>query len=568
MSEGGSVGDLVAAFLGRCRPGRAFGVISIHNMPMLDALARRGEIDFVPARSEGGAVNMADAYARVSGRLGVAFSSTGTAAGNACGALVEAATAGTPLLHLTGQVEARHLDRGRGCLHEARDQLGMLASVGKGALRAASPEGVPGALREAAERALAPPAGPVSVEIPIDVQAAPAPAPGPEGAAPAPAGAPAGAVDGAAMDRLVEAIRGRRRVMLWLGGGARGHEGAAARLAGLGLGLVTSVQGRGVDAGCPGRTLGSFNLQPAVEGLYRSCDAMVVAGSRLRSNETLDHSLALPRPLCVIDVDASARDRAYRADHFVEGDAGAALEALADGLEGAGFAPDPGFGGDLLRAREEAEAGLRAALGPYEAMLDAVAAAGPRGFVWVRDVTLSNTMWGNRLPMLGGSRMGVHAAGGGIGQGLPMAVGAALAAGDTSAAGRALLLAGDGGFAVTLGELATAVEAGARVTVLLMNDGGYGVIRNIQDARYGGRRRYADILAPDFGRLCGAYGVPHRVVRDLRGFGEALDGAMAVDGPAVVEVDMAGVGGFARPFAGPPARPDGAAAAGGAAGAG
>lgn len=83
----------------------AFGVISIHNMPILDAFASRGNIRFVMARGEAGAANMADAYARTSGGLGVCLTSTGTAAGNAAGALVEALTAGTPLLHLTGQIE-------------------------------------------------------------------------------------------------------------------------------------------------------------------------------------------------------------------------------------------------------------------------------------------------------------------------------------------------------------------------------------------------------------------------------------------------------------------------------
>ncbi len=107
------VGDVVAAFLEACGVRIAFGVISIHNMPILDAVARRGAIRFVPSRGEAGAVNMADAGARVTGSLGVAVTSTGTAAGNAAGARVEAQTAGTPLLHLTGQIEVPYLDRGR-----------------------------------------------------------------------------------------------------------------------------------------------------------------------------------------------------------------------------------------------------------------------------------------------------------------------------------------------------------------------------------------------------------------------------------------------------------------------
>ena len=553
MSETMTVGDAVAVFLERCGVERAFGVISIHNMPILDALLRREQICFVPARSEGGAVNMADGYARVSGGLGVAFSSTGTAAGNACGALVEAATAGTPLLHVTGQIDTPHLDRGRGYLHEARDQLGMLGAVGKGAFRVAAPETVSATLREAALAAMTPPTGPVSVEIPVDVQAAGAGA----DLALDPLPIEPRRAQGDEIDELAQRLNGCGRVMLWLGGGARGLEAEVERLAGLGLGIVTSVQGRGVDGRCAGQSLGAFNLQPPVEAFYATCDAMIVVGSRLRSNETLNYSLNLPRPLFQVDVDPAAENRSYRVDHFVCGDACDVLDGLAGRLEQSGFRPDPGFGRDLHEAREAAEKGLRAMLGPYEAMLDAVCAAGDAW--WVRDITLSNTMWGNRLPALDGSRKGVHAAGGGIGQGLPMAIGASLAARDLPSPGpdKALLLAGDGGFAVTLGELATAAQENADIVILLMNDGGYGVIRNIQDARYGGRRAYADILAPDFGALCGAYGISHRAVQDLSGLGEILREAMATSGPEVIEIDMAAVGDFARPFAGPPARHDG-----------
>src|SRR5262249_1324711 len=83
-------GDLVAHALAAMGVTRVLGGISIHNMPILDAIARHNRIRFVPARSEAGAMNMADAYARVSRSLGVVITSTGTAAGNAAGSQVEA----------------------------------------------------------------------------------------------------------------------------------------------------------------------------------------------------------------------------------------------------------------------------------------------------------------------------------------------------------------------------------------------------------------------------------------------------------------------------------------------
>ena len=172
MSNTTTVGELIAAFLEQCGVKTAFGVISIHNMPILDAIHNRGKIRYVGARGEAGAVNMADGLARVSGGLGVAFTSTGTAAGNAAGAMVEALTAGTALLHVTGQIETEYLDRDLAYIHEAPDQLSMLQSISKAAYRVRSVETALPTIREAVRVAQTAPSGPVSVEIPIDIQAA------------------------------------------------------------------------------------------------------------------------------------------------------------------------------------------------------------------------------------------------------------------------------------------------------------------------------------------------------------------------------------------------------------
>ena len=103
MSEMITVGEAIARTLEQYNVEAIYGVISIHNLPIADAVGQRGNIRFVPARGEAGSVTMADAHGRFSG-LGVALTSTGAGAGNAVGALVEAMNACTPLLHLTGQV--------------------------------------------------------------------------------------------------------------------------------------------------------------------------------------------------------------------------------------------------------------------------------------------------------------------------------------------------------------------------------------------------------------------------------------------------------------------------------
>ena len=545
MSDQAAVGDIVAAFLECCGVETAFGVISIHNMPILDAIGRRGKIRFVPARGEAGAGNMADAHARVGGGLGVFVTSTGTGAGNAVGAMVEAQTAGTPLLHLTGQIETAHLDRDRAYIHEARDQLGMLTAVSKAAFRVRSAETALGTLKAAVRTAFTAPSGPVSVEIPIDIQEAKIPWPQDLD----PHGVETPAPTSAALDRLADNLARAKRPLLWLGGGSRHAGSAAARLADMGFGIVTSVQGRGILPEDHPRSLGAFTMAPAVEAFYRTADAMLVAGSRLRGNETLKYKLKLPQPLYQIDADPRSDGRCYPNAQFVHGDSAVALSGLADRLAGR-LDVDPDFGDDLAAARRQAEQGLRDTLGPYAQLVDALQNVAGRSFVWVRDVTISNSTWGNRALRISGPRDGVHALGGGIGQCLPMGIGAALAAQGR----KTFCLVGDGGFQLSLGELATAAQERADIVLLVMNSRGYGVIKNIQDARFGGRKYYADLLTPDFAEVCAAVGVPYMRLENLDNAAGALSEAAAVDGPALVEVDMAAVGDFAQPFAGPPVR--------------
>jgi acetolactate synthase-1/2/3 large subunit len=552
-----TVGELVARFLEQCGVKVAFGVISIHNMPMLDALHRRGRIHFVPARGEAGACNMADAAARVSGVLGVCVTSTGTGAGNAAGALVEALTAGTPLLHLTGQIESDFIDRDLGFIHEAPAQLAMLQAVGKGALRIRNTDTALATLREAVRLAFTPPCGPVSIEIPIDVQASLLPLPADLAPLwPAPV-QPATAE----VDALAARLLDKRRPLLWLGGGARGAGAAVARFVAMGWGVVTSVQGRGILPEDHPASLGAYNLQKPAEALYQSCDAMLVVGSRLRSNETLRYQLKLPAVLYRIDANALAHNRGYRSDYFVQGDALATLHALADRLEGR-MAQDPALLPDVQRARQQAVAHVNGTLGPYQALQDGLAAQAAQavqngsGLWWVRDITLSNSMWGNRAPQLDHPRAGVHALGGGIGQGLAMAIGASVADRLHGLGRKTVALVGDGGFMLNVGELACAAQERAAMVLLLMNDGGYGVIKNIQDDLYGSRHCYVDLHTPDFAQLCASLQVAHLRLSGPEHCAAVLAQAWALDGPVVVEVDMRAWGPFAVKFAGPILRKD------------
>ncbi|WP_089399911.1 thiamine pyrophosphate-binding protein [Noviherbaspirillum humi] len=544
-----TVGCAIAAFLEQCGVKAAFGVISIHNMPILDAFGERGRIRFIPARGEAGGTNMADAYARTTNSLGVCLTSTGTAAGNASGAMVEALTAGTPLLHLTGQIECQYLDQNLSYIHEAPDQLTMLKAVSKAAFRVRSVDTALSTVKLAVQTALTAPTGPVSVEIPIDIQAALIDMPADLSPLPVPRQQPAEP----ALDALAERLAKAKRPLLWLGGGSRGAGAQVKRLLDMGFGVVTTTQGRGVVPEDDPRSLGAFTLQKPVEQFYQTCDAMLVVGSRLRGNETLKYELRLPQPLYRIDADPAAEGRCYPSDFFVSGDAELALKGLADRLEGR-MKTDPAFIGDLGKARDASVASLVDGLGPYSELVSQLQQAAGRHFNWVRDVTVSNSTWGNRYLRIFDPHAGVHALGGGIGQGLAMGIGAAVGAAVTGSGKKTFCLSGDGGFILNLGELATAVQEQADMVIVLMNDKGYGVIKNIQDAQYGGRRHYVDLHTPDYALMSQALNFGHKRIGNLADIGAGLKAAAEAKGPFMLEIDMLSIGSFKTIFAGPPVK--------------
>ena len=307
MSEMITVGDAIARTLEQYQVEAIYGVISIHNLPIADAVGQRGNIRFVPARGEAGSVTMADAHGRFSG-LGVALTSTGAGAGNAVGALVEAMNACTPLLHLTGQVEKAWLDADTGFIHETRDQLTFLKASSKRAYRISNANQAIAILHKAIQDAQTPPCGPVSVEIPIDIQGAKIPLSLVTKPV-KPASVPA--VDTGMVDALWAQLKQAKQPLLWLGGGALGSADAVKTLADAGITVISSTHARGVLPDSHRASLRAFHNSPSVEALIAQCDFTLVAGSRLRSNETRSWTLELPSPRVQIDIDPAAASRNY-----------------------------------------------------------------------------------------------------------------------------------------------------------------------------------------------------------------------------------------------------------------
>lgn len=541
-----NVGDLVAEFIHQLGIEVVFGVVSIHNIPMVDGLGRRNTVRFVGGRGEMGAGHMADGYARARRGLGCFITSTGPGAANAPGALVEARFGSSPVLHLTGQTATMNLDKEQGAVHDVPNQLAMLASVSKRAYRVRSAESAFGTLLKAATEAMTPPMGPVSVEIPIDVQRAKIERPDQLDNLVLPVPAP-DAGDAVSLDAIAEMAAHAKRPMLWCGTGARYAGQSVERLAAMGFGVVTSVNGRAVIPENHPMTLGAFNAVPTVEKLNDDVDLMIVAGGRMRGHETRDLHLKLPKKRVHIDIDPEAFGRTYNADHYHVGEVGAALSALADRLDGRlEVAPD--WRQTIASTREKVHADFQSTLGPYVNFPKIMREAMPDDAYWVRDITISNTIWGNRYLPLSAPEQNIYPVGAAIGPGYQMGIGAAMA--DPSR--KAIAMTGDGGFYLNMTELWTAAQEKADVVIMVMNDQGYGIIKDIQDTLYGGRHYAADPVGPDLEGLAKLADMPFWRISGQDELGPKLKEAIAVDGPALVEVDMKKIGAYPPYFVAPP----------------
>lgn len=541
MSDKITVGEAITRTLESYGVLAMYGIISIHNLPIADAVGQRDKIRFIPARGEAGAVTMADADGRFSG-LGVALTSTGAGAGNAVGALVEAMNAGTPLLHITGQVEKAYLDADVGFIHETKDQMGFLSACSKRAYRVSSPQQAIPVLHKAIKEAQTPPCGPVSIEIPIDIQGASISL---SALTPAVNVQRDNSVNKTQLDALVRNLIEAQYPVLWVGGGALQCADAVKSLADEGILVISTTHGRGILPDSHLRSLRAFHNSPSVEALLEQSDLLIVAGSRLRSNETRTWSLSLPQHKVQIDIDPAAANRNYQFDDFIQGDCYTVLGALAQQIAGK-RQRNEAWDAKVVQAVAEAEAALRKQSGAYATLSDTLDKVMPADALLVRDITVSGSVWGSRLFRAHAPLCNIHSLAGAIGMGLSMAIGSAIANPQRKVVG----LVGDGGLMLGVGELATMAQEQVNLTLLVMNDGGYGVMRGIQDKYFSGRQYFNQLLSPSFTMMAESMGMRSWKVEHESQFMEILSEAVNYAGPSVVEVDMLKVGPLH--FAGPP----------------
>ncbi|WP_329128461.1 thiamine pyrophosphate-binding protein [Streptomyces caniferus] len=539
-------GDLVVESLAALGAGTVFGLPGQHALGVFDAL-RRSALRYVGLRVENNAGFAADAYARTTHGVAPLLVSTGPGALMTLAALQEAAAGSAAVLAIGSQVPLAGMGGGRhGYLHELTDQSASFRGVVKSVHTARTASQIPSAVAAAWESALSAPHGPVWLEIPQDVLLAEADVPPVSELAVRPKELlPRPELIAAAATRLTEA---RRPVILAGGGVVRA--GAEAELLALAEQLrapvATTFGGKGAFPWEHPLSLQSWLEDRYTTTFLEDADTLLVVGSGLGELSSNYHTF---RPLGrVVQIEADlGKLESNHAALGIHADARAALAALVKEVgerepRDAGRAEDAGAPGpragavgpptpeaavsDLLARVRDRIAGQHLDL--EQQVLASVRDALPDGAVSCWDMTiLAYWAWSAFDPRRTNALHSAQGAGG-LGYGFPAALGAAVA----DPARPVLAVSGDGGAMYSIAELATARQYDLPVTWLIVDDGGYGILREYMTDAFGAPTA-TELTRPDFVALAESFGVPAvRTAPDrLR---TDLAAALAAPGPSVV----------------------------------
>ena len=463
----------------------AFGLPGVHNLAAWKGFPGSG-VRLVGVRHEQTAGYAADGYARATGRLGVALTTTGPGASNVVTAVGEAWSCHTPLLVLATDIPSTARVPGvfRGVLHETTDQASFFAPVTKAQVRVERAEDLHDVVVRAGRLAMLHPRRPVYVEVPTDFLSAAVPSPVPETSLPP--------TRGFLPDR--EAFpRPFSRPLVWAGGGATASgagplvEDLCRRL---GAPLLTSYGGRGLLPPDSPFLVPLPPHAPEAGALWDAADLVVVVGSDLDGMNT--QGFRQPRPPWVVTVDLGHPVN-LEPDVHLPVDAVTGLTLLLEQL------PEGDREPWAERPTRDAYAG------PELEFLQALESGLTEDTVVVADMCVPG-YWFGGFGRVGRPRGLAYPVGWGtLGFGFPAGLGAALS-------GRpAVAVVGDGGFLFACGDLATAAQEGIPLTTVLVDDGGYGMLA-YDFTKDGEQPLGCDLEPPDFVALARAFRVDAREV--------------------------------------------------------
>jgi acetolactate synthase-1/2/3 large subunit len=510
-----------------------FGLPGVHNLAFWSAEPDSGgsadapgrTVRIVGVRHEQACVYAADGYARATGRLGVALTTTGPGAMNALAAFGEAAVSGVPVLLISSDVSTalRSPDGPRGILHEMPDQAAPFAALGRPARTVSSADEALDTVAQAIDVALSAPRGPVYVGIPSDILNAAYAGPLPAPAGSHVAGAEASAAEVTALATMIESSQ---RPVIWSGGGvtqcgAEGERVVRALAERLGAPVVTTYAGRGVMAGSP-LAVETSTHEPEVDALIGSADLLIVIGSGFDAMHTKNWRMSLPQRRIAISLGPEV-GRTISWDALLSADLVSTLDALLAALPDSPRAP---WAPTDLRDRVRSRLASDERTAPAVDFVDAIDSWPANGAI-VTDMCIPGYWFSSHGRQPRPRRLLNPVGWGTLGYALPAAIGPAASGVPT------LAVCGDGGPMFALGELAALVQERLPVTLLVVDDGGYGMLRYDQQV-LGHPERGVDLVTPDWAQLAASFGIDFVEVSDAGELRAALGEAAARSGPSFI----------------------------------
>ena len=538
-------GDLVVETLEALGAKTVFGIPGQHALGLFDAMGR-GNLHFVSSRVENNSAFAADGYSRATGEVGVLFLSTGPGALTSLAGLQEAYATGVPMVVVASQIPLEGLGaRRKGMLHQLDDQKASAANVTKSQRLIQHASGIPSAIQDAWTEAISSPQGPVWLEIPQNVLLDPIMVPPVEDAL-------AEAADNPPRIELVrEAVKwleSAQRPAIIAGGGTRRGKAEKSLLSlaeKLRAPVICTPGGNGAFPWNHELSLQSWIEDRYMTDLLEDADVLVVIGSSL-GEVTSNYFTFEPRGR-IIQVDAEPRVlESNRPGLGIRADAGQALAALDEALDAAlepGRTTTPDWHGSTPEELvKESLAKVRARLESQDLakelkfMAD-IREAVPADMQTFWDMTIA-AYWGWSCWDAREGQFHSAQGAGGLGYAFPGAIGAAVGLetlGKPAGSARVLAVSGDGSSMYSIAELATAKQHNVPVTWLIVDDGGYGILREYMVGAFG-KATATELARPDFVKLAESFGVPATRVAP-EDVGDALRAGFAADGPNVVVVE-------------------------------
>ncbi|MFJ4198263.1 thiamine pyrophosphate-binding protein [Streptomyces sviceus] len=518
-------GDLVVETLAALGATTVFGLPGQHALGVFDAL-RRSDLRYIGLRVENNAGFAADAYGRITGEAAPLLLSTGPGALTSLAALQEAAAASAPVLAISSQIPTAGLGGGRhGYLHELPDQAASFRGVVKSVHTVRTQSQIPSAIEAAWKSALTAPHGPVWVEIPQDVLLAETSIPVVTGGDAFPEELPPRPeLTAVAADLLSRAAR-----PAIIAGGGVVRADASRKLRQLAETLrapvVTTPGGKGAFPWTHPLSLQSWIEDRHTTDFLEDADVLLVIGSGLGELSSNYHTFKPRGRVVQIEADLGKLESNHPA-LGIHADARLALQALLETVTPRSDEEAPERVREVLASVADRIAAQELTL--EQDVLASVRRALPADSPSFWDMTILAYWAWSAFDAKGPNHMHSAQGAGGLGYGFPAALGAAVA----DPTRPVLAVSGDGGALYSIAELATARQYDLNVTWLIVDDGGYGILREYMTDAFG-QATATELTRPDFVALAESFGVPG-VRTNPENLADDLAKALGSPGPSVV----------------------------------